>query len=483
MSQPPLQEHSDSEIDYDHEINHEEDEEDWQDAEEGHPAQVLTLTAPVVTTTPAATSAGSTKEAEQKHIINEAELRKKIKEIQLDQTLTPRDKAKQIQYLMSHGTTHPPASSQADASLNSTENDYSKSYNNEEKGILGCKHYQRKCKLQANCCQKIVTCRFCHDDVEDHNIVRNETKNMLCMLCMTLQPAAQDCSNCGERVARYYCDKCKLWDDDPKKAIYHCDDCGICRQGNGLGKDFFHCKKCNICLNITMKDHKCIERNLESDCPICGEYMFTSTSTVIFMPCGHCIHKHCYTAYIQTSYQCPTCLKSLGDMSEYFNRLDKDLERQPMPAEYEKFISHIFCNDCEEKTPAKYHFFYHKCGHCGSFNTTVLKTENTEETAQKAATSSSSSASMATAAALNAPSSSTSTSAVTTMQNVSNETAGLSSNSDQDQGMQSQLGNAAGNATTPASFLGIGGYIRNPPPSSASSSSSRGRNGTESNEG
>lgn len=43
---------------------------------------------------------------------------------------------------------------------------------NEEKGILGCKHYQRKCKLQANCCQKIVTCRFCHDDVEDHNIVR-----------------------------------------------------------------------------------------------------------------------------------------------------------------------------------------------------------------------------------------------------------------------------------------------------------------------
>jgi hypothetical protein len=105
------------------------------------------------------------------------------------------------------------------------------------------------------------------------------------MLCLTLQPAAQDCNNCGERVARYYCDKCKLWDDDPKKAIYHCDDCGICRQGNGLGKDFFHCKKCNICLNITMQNHKCIERNLESDCPICGEYMFTSTTTVIFMVC------------------------------------------------------------------------------------------------------------------------------------------------------------------------------------------------------
>lgn len=164
-------------------------------------------------------------------------------------------------------------------------------------------------------------------------------------------------------------------------------------------------------------------------------------------------------------------------MSEYFNRLDKDLERQPMPAEYEKFISHIFCNDCEKKTPAKYHFFYHKCGHCGSFNTTVLKTENTEETAQKAASSSSTT----TSAALDAPSSSTAT--ITAIQDVSNETAGLSSNSDQDHSMQSQLSNAASNSTTPASFLGIGGYIRNPPPSSASSSSSRGRNGTESNEG
>lgn len=100
---------------------------------------------------------------------------------------------------------------------------------------------------------------------------------------MTLQPAAQSCRECGEELARYYCDKCKLWDNDPRKSIYHCDDCGICRQGKGLGEDFFHCKKCNICLNISMKSHKCIERNLESDCPICGEYMFTSTSTVIFM--------------------------------------------------------------------------------------------------------------------------------------------------------------------------------------------------------
>ncbi|KAI8078388.1 zinc-ribbon-domain-containing protein [Thamnidium elegans] len=449
---------SDGEIDYDVENVHEEDEEDWQDAEEQPSEGLFSLPT-------------RRKSTEQK-TINEAELRKKIKTIQQSIDLNPREKAKQIQYLMSHGTTLPQTTNSA--GKDPIDNGHSLSFNNEEENILGCKHYQRKCKLQANCCQKIVTCRFCHDDAEDHTTVRNETKNMLCMLCLTLQPAAKSCQECNEELARYYCDKCKLWDDDPNKSIYHCEDCGICRKG--LDEDFFHCKKCNICLHVSMKNHKCIERNLESDCPICGEYMFTSTAVVIFMPCGHCIHKHCYADYIQTSYQCPTCLKSLGDMSEYFKRLDNDLERQPMPAEYEKYISHIFCNDCEKKTPAKYHFFYHKCKHCGSFNTTVLKTENTEETAQNKdgeqreaifTSGSSSSAPVASAAEME----------------TATESLGLSSNSDQEHIMQPQAGSAAGNSPMPSSFLGVG-YIRNPPPSSASSTSSRGRNNeTECNEG
>lgn len=114
--------------------------------------------------------------------------------------------------------------------------------------------------------------------------LRNETKTMLCMHCKAIQPAAHTCTSCNAQLAKYYCDICKLWDDDPSKPIYHCTDCGICRIGNGLDQDFFHCKKCNICMNIQLKDnHRCIERNLECDCPICGEYMFTSTTTVIFM--------------------------------------------------------------------------------------------------------------------------------------------------------------------------------------------------------
>ena len=112
----------------------------------------------------------------------------------------------------------------------------------EDQKALGCEHYKRNIKLQCSACHRWYTCRFCHDAVEDHMLNRRATKNMLCMLCGCAQPASEECALCSERAAWYYCDVCKLWDDSPDKSIYHCNDCGICRVGKGLGKDFFHCK-------------------------------------------------------------------------------------------------------------------------------------------------------------------------------------------------------------------------------------------------
>ena len=112
----------------------------------------------------------------------------------------------------------------------------------DEERPLGCPHYQRNVKLQCSDCKAWYTCRFCHDEVEDHSLNRRETKKMLCMFCGCDQPASAECIECGESSARYYCGICKLWDNDPEKRIYHCDDCGICRVGQGLGKDFYHCK-------------------------------------------------------------------------------------------------------------------------------------------------------------------------------------------------------------------------------------------------
>lgn len=107
---------------------------------------------------------------------------------------------------------------------------------------LGCQHYRRNVKMQCSMCNHWYTCRFCHDESEDHTLNRKETKNMLCMLCGCAQKAGDTCIECGVRSAWYYCSKCKLWDDDISKSIYHCDDCGICRVGAGLGKDYMHCK-------------------------------------------------------------------------------------------------------------------------------------------------------------------------------------------------------------------------------------------------
>lgn len=108
--------------------------------------------------------------------------------------------------------------------------------------VLGCQHYKRNVKVQCFDCRRWYTCRHCHDAVESHNLNRKMTQNMLCMACGTPQKASDHCEVCETEAACYYCDICKLWDNNSKKKIYHCPDCGICRRGEGLGKDFYHCK-------------------------------------------------------------------------------------------------------------------------------------------------------------------------------------------------------------------------------------------------
>jgi hypothetical protein len=62
-------------------------------------------------------------------------------------------------------------------------------------------------------------------------------------------------------------------------------------------------------------------------------------------------------------------------MSEYFRRIDIALSEHKMPAEYDDTFSHIYCNDCEKRSFAKYHFIYHKCGYCRGYNTKLLSTQ------------------------------------------------------------------------------------------------------------
>lgn len=239
---------------------------------------------------------------------------------------------------------------------------------------LGCIHYRRNVKMQCFTCNKWYTCRLCHDAAESHVLPRRETRHMLCMLCKTPQAVSQFCKACGEQAACYYCPVCKLWNNDPEKSIYHCDDCGLCRLGEGLGKDFFHCKTCAACMSIEAEQtHKCIERSTKCDCPICGEFLFTSSLPVAFMRCGHSIHNSCFRDLCNTTYKCPLCSKSIANMESQFRRLDRSIEEQPMPLEYRDKKAFIFCNDCNSRCVAAYHWLGTKCVICDSYNTVQLE--------------------------------------------------------------------------------------------------------------
>ncbi|KAH9842140.1 Zinc-ribbon, partial [Teratosphaeria destructans] len=204
--------------------------------------------------------------------------------------------------------------------------------------ILGCPHYQRNVKVQCFDCRRWFPCRHCHDAAPDlpfrHQLNRKKTENMLCMLCRTPQPAAEACVRCGEYAAWYYCPKCKLWDNDNNKRIYHCDDCGICRVGEGLGKDYVHCRRCNVCISIaTSASHPCIERATEGDCPLCLVRLFESSTPVVSLPCGHYMHGECYRDLMAVTYKCPVCSKSAVNMDVQWRKLDDEIAAQPMPEE------------------------------------------------------------------------------------------------------------------------------------------------------
>ncbi|WPH01012.1 zf-CHY-domain-containing protein [Acrodontium crateriforme] len=296
------------------------------------------------------------------------------------------------------------------------ENDEDEDDDFDNAPILGCRHYKRNVKVQCFDCHGWFPCRHCHDQARDlpfdHTLNRKRTQNMLCMLCHTPQPAAEICTNCGEYAAWYYCDKCKLWDNDSNKRIYHCDDCGICRVGEGLGKDYVHCKRCNVCISIaTSAAHPCIERATEGDCPLCLMQLFESQAKVVSLPCGHYMHGDCYKDLMAVTYKCPVCSKSAVNMELQWRKLDEEIQFQPMPDDNETLISllprselnnaqttaneqpesepapsrrpkqvYIGCNDCGSRCWTPFHWLGVKCQVCDSYNTVQMAPTAFQET-------------------------------------------------------------------------------------------------------
>ena len=244
-----------------------------------------------------------------------------------------------------------------------------------------CNHYQRPVFILAECCKKWFKCHICHNENSDHEMDRYKINKVKCSSCLTIQNVSDRCENIdckySKQFTSYFCSLCKLYSDDPNKHIYHCNKCGICR----LGKldDYFHCEKCNACLNINMKDdHQCFPDKYDKECPVCQCNLFNSQTPVInFKNCVHAMCNECYQQYIKNEFVCPLCKKSLHDMTKLWENIDKLVPTLIMPEEFAQTTADVLCFDCLGKSiGAKYHFQYHKCVHCGSYNTTVTKRYN-----------------------------------------------------------------------------------------------------------
>lgn len=246
------------------------------------------------------------------------------------------------------------------------------------KGKHGCKHYRRRCRIRAPCCNEIFDCRHCHneakntnelDDSERHEIPRHRVEKVVCSLCDYEQDVKQVCERCGVCMGDYYCDKCKFFDDKTEKKQYHCDACGICRIGGR--ENYFHCDRCGSCYSKSLQDgHPCVENAMHQNCPICIEYLFDSVMDIAVLPCGHTMHQACLRQMNRHSqFCCPICSKSTQDMSMYWERLDEEVFLTPMPEEYRHKKVWILCNDCGTTSDVNYHVIGQKCPECGSYNT------------------------------------------------------------------------------------------------------------------
>ncbi|KAI9737757.1 MAG: hypothetical protein M1834_009125 [Cirrosporium novae-zelandiae] len=212
--------------------------------------------------------------------------------------------------------------------------------------LFGCRHYMRNVKLQCSSCNRWYTCRLCHDEVEDHVLKRNETKNI-------------NVENKGHGIIAM----CASYGTMTARRVYIIATIVVSVVWT-----------CCVCMSISIeKTHRCIVENTKCNCPICGEYMFTSQSPVVFMKCGHSIHQQCFFDYAKTNYRCPTCLKSIVNMDLQFRDLERSIQRQPMPPEYQDTKAVVYCNDCCSKSAVKFHWLGLKCDVCESYNTVKLR--------------------------------------------------------------------------------------------------------------
>jgi RING finger/CHY zinc finger protein 1 len=234
---------------------------------------------------------------------------------------------------------------------------------------LTCVHKKKqpKCKIYANCCDKIFPCIKCHNEyfinMQPHTVTQKDIVHIMCNACECIQPISNMCSTCETLFSRYHCDTCKIYSDSD---AFHCEKCDMCIIGNEY--EYKHCNTCNCCIEINKyEDHKCMINRLDSNCPICLDDQ-KSDKKIVILKCGHSLHEECKNELFLITYKCPMCFKTVKDMTNEFRQIDNQISCEPYP--YKKIVE-IKCNDCLCTSKIFYHPLGLKCKTCYSYNTYI----------------------------------------------------------------------------------------------------------------
>lgn len=244
--------------------------------------------------------------------------------------------------------------------------------------IKKCNHLNNNVQVYAECCKKYYDCHLCHNEVNDHRLIKYTIKKVKCTNCSTENCISDNCRNCKIKFGENNCRTCNIWCNKTK--FFHCYKCKFCGIGNK--EDFFHCDSCNICVSSNTKNkHVCnnkIANQKEEVCPICLLSIFFPLKKAVLLKCNHLIHEDCLNELIKNTDQnkkipcCTLCKKSVVVYQNYEEKFDKIKNECMLLNYYKGWKAQISCNDCSKRSTTKYHNIYNKCEECKSYNTTIL---------------------------------------------------------------------------------------------------------------
>lgn len=243
---------------------------------------------------------------------------------------------------------------------------------------MNCLNSNNNYKLYASCCNKYICCHICHNRENDHRLRKSkDIKHILCTKCDTINENLEDkCKSCNSKYSKHFCKECNIYNDSDT-GLYHCKICKKCYYTSE--ESLVHCDKCNRCFNNkAILKHKCNIIEGVDKCQICLDKIFSANEKTILLRCSHLIHESCLNNLklynINEIVKCTICNMSVQNSKKYEDEYDKRVLECPVNEPRCKWKTEYLCFDCHDKNTTKYHYNYHKCLECNSYNTTSLNT-------------------------------------------------------------------------------------------------------------